>query len=77
MDFVVGAPSDRSPDSQEPRWVATGPLLPLGMFIATLIAALAGTPARLSWTAVALCLIATLILVVRAFRHRTSNRDED
>lgn len=52
-------------DSQ-PRWVATGPLLPLAMFIATLIAALKYPDSPILWIPVILCAAAALTLVVRA-----------
>ncbi len=55
---------------QPPRWVATGPLLPAAMFVATLIAALNYPRSFLAWFAVALCALGTIVLVVRALRIR-------
>jgi len=52
----------------EPRWVATGPLLPAGMFVATLIAAFYYPDAWLSWAAPAMCAVGVIVLVARAWR---------
>ncbi|MGV1037412.1 MAG: hypothetical protein ACOYD0_10375 [Candidatus Nanopelagicales bacterium] len=57
---------DRNAD--EPRWVATGPLLPAGMFVATFIAALNYPTSWLAWSAAALSAFGTIVLIARAYR---------
>ncbi len=52
-----------------PRWVATGPFLPLGMFVATLIAALRDPSSPLLWVTVAACAVGTLVLTGRAYYY--------
>ena len=66
-------------DRQEPRWVATGPFLPFGMFVATLIAALRDPGSILLWVTVVACAVGTLVLTGRAFyywRSEAGNRRE-
>jgi hypothetical protein len=47
------------------------------MFIATLVAALKYPGSPLLWITVGLCLIATLVLVGRAYVHRNSRNGRD
>ena len=59
--------------------MATGPFLPLGMFVATLIAALRDPGSTLLWVTVVACAVGTLVLTGRAFyywRSEAGNRRE-